>query len=232
MQGGADLVHSGQIVDAHQVEAEAIDVVFIDPVLQGFTDVLTHHGPLTGDLVAAAAGVAVGTILIEAVEIVRDEQLEVTVVGPSGMVVDYVHDHADAGPVQGLYHLLELPDAPGAVRRVGGVTSLRYVVIMGVVTPVVLRGIREGLVHAHVIETGKQMDVGDAEFDEVIQPGSIPGGGGGAALGQSQKFPFVRDAGRLVHAKVAHMELVEHGIGGRSEGRAAVLRPPFRVGGQ
>ena len=50
----ADLIHRLDVVDAHEVEAEAVDVVFVDPVFDAFEHELAHHGFIRGSLVATA----------------------------------------------------------------------------------------------------------------------------------------------------------------------------------
>ena len=55
----ANLVHSLDIVNAHQVEAETIDMVFVYPVLYRLKHKAAHHGLFGGRLVATAGAVAV-----------------------------------------------------------------------------------------------------------------------------------------------------------------------------
>ncbi len=78
------------------------------------------------------------------------------------MVIDNVHDNADAFVVQGLNHLLELVDSHFAVVGVGGVGAFGGVVVHRVIAPVELVGVEFGFVYAGVIIDGEQMHVGDA----------------------------------------------------------------------
>ena len=39
----ADLIHRLDVMDTHQVEAEAVDMVFVDPVFHALQHELAHH---------------------------------------------------------------------------------------------------------------------------------------------------------------------------------------------
>ena len=45
------------------------------------------------------------------------------------MVVDNIHDHPKAAAMKGLDHFLKLPDAHRAIGGIGGVGSLRNIII-------------------------------------------------------------------------------------------------------
>ncbi|MBL7866303.1 MAG: hypothetical protein JNK10_15660, partial [Cyclobacteriaceae bacterium] len=51
------LIQRLDIVNAHEVEAEAIDMILLNPVFARFDDVLAHHGTFGGRLVAASGGI-------------------------------------------------------------------------------------------------------------------------------------------------------------------------------
>ena len=104
---------------AHQVYTEAVDVVLVNPVTHGLEHEVAHGVKLTGGLVAASRAVrplAVGRLAVENVGI---SALEIAALDVESMVVNHVEYYADAGLVQGAYHLLELAYARCRVVRVG-----------------------------------------------------------------------------------------------------------------
>ena len=126
--GGVDLVHfipddvhRLNVVNAHEVETEAVDVVFIDPVFHRFNHEPPHHRTVRGGLVATPRAVGILSFVGLAIVIVGIGLLEITIIDVVGVVVNHVKNHANAGIVEGLHHLLELPDPACRVGRVGGV---------------------------------------------------------------------------------------------------------------
>ena len=64
VQRGAHRVDALGIVQAHQVEPEAVDVVLLRPVEDGVDEVPPRHGALAGKLVAAAAAVGKAAVRV------------------------------------------------------------------------------------------------------------------------------------------------------------------------
>ena len=96
---------------AHQVEAEAIDMVFLCPIEHRLYHELAHERLLARCLVAATG--AVGNLAVGCgTEVIsRISKVEVALLDIEGMVVDNIKNDADACLVKSLHHLLELPDA-------------------------------------------------------------------------------------------------------------------------
>ncbi len=86
------------------------------------------------------------------------------------MVIDDVHDHADAVVMQRLHHLLELVYPHFAVVRVRRVAALGYIVVLRVVAPVELCA-RTGLIDSGEIVNRLQVNVGDAQLPELVCSG-------------------------------------------------------------
>ena len=165
----ANEVHRLNVVNAHQVEAEAVDVVLANPILHTLQHEATHHRTLRGRLVSTARAVAIGsTIFIKefsahhhllhatcrmlplfsfAIIVIGERPLEITVNDVVSMVVDHVEDDADASLVERLHHLLELADATRGVIGIGAVGTFRHVVVHRVVAPVVLIVLQPHFIH-------------------------------------------------------------------------------------
>ena len=137
----ADIVHCVYIEDAHQVETEAVEVIFLCPVLHGINDELADHRTFGSNVIAAAGGVLTGSV-----EVARNELVE-AVVGVICMVVNNVHDNADACIVQRLNHLFEFCYSYFTVIRISGVGAFGSVVVNRVITPVELRFVKLGFVY-------------------------------------------------------------------------------------
>ena len=84
------------------------------------------------------------------------------------MVVNHVHNNADAVCVQGFYHLLHFFYPHFPVCRVGGVGAFRHIVIDRVIAPVKLFGVDIALVHGTEIIDRKQMHMGNAKFFDLV----------------------------------------------------------------
>ncbi|ESU50210.1 hypothetical protein P376_1812 [Streptomyces sp. HCCB10043] len=208
-------------VVAHQVEAEAVDLVLLGPGDDGVDDELAHHGVL-GRGVGAAGGGGDGAVLQEPLVVAGHDPVEdrlVVLPGGDGVVVDDVHDRAQSGLVEALDHLPELDRALGAV-RVGGVGALGDGVVERVVAPVeaVLGG---GLAHALLLLLG------------------VGCGGGQVAVGRRLVLLLLRDGpdvedGQQVdvaRAGVGELLQVPHALGagvGEGEVFAGVLRRAIR----
>ena len=77
VHGSPYLVHRLNVVNSHQVKAEAVNVVFVNPILHALYHELPHHRLLAGCLVATARTVAVAAVCVLAVVVVRIGTLEV-----------------------------------------------------------------------------------------------------------------------------------------------------------
>ena len=229
---GGDFVHRLDVVYGHEVEAEAVDVIFLRPVFHRVDDKVAHHLAVRGGLVAAARGIAVAAVGAVAVEVARGREREVRGVVVGGVVIYHVHHHAYAGIVEGLYHFLHLAYAGCGVGGVGRVAPFGRVVVIRVIAPVILVRRQVGLVYRVVVIRRQYVHVGHAEFLQVVYAGGAAFGRLRVALGKGQELALVHYARRGVDAEVAVVHLVEHGIGYVVEARAVVLVPSGRIGGR
>ena len=212
-------VHRLDVVHAHEVEAESVDVVLINPVFHRLNHELPHQGPVGGRFVAAAGAVAVAAVGILAIIVVGPGALEVGVLNVVGVVVHHIEDDTYAGAVQGLHHLLELAYAAGRVVGIGGVAALRHIVVHRVVAPVVLIVGEACLVDRAEVVGGQYVH---GIHPELLQVADGPG------LGEGEEFARMLRTDTLHghvgvevdvagDGEVAVVHLVDDEVGGRAE---------------
>ena len=233
IQRGAQQIHRFHVVNFHQVEAETVQVVFLRPVEDRVDEIPPGHGALAGKLVAAAAAVRIAAVLVFPEKVSRHDVVQNVLVAV-GVVVDHIHDDADAGLVQGLDHGAALPDADFAVVGVGGIAALRDVEVDGVIAPVVLFRQRFCFVHTAEIVHRHDLDIAHTQLLQVVQAGGVGAvpAQGGAGLGEGQKLPApVRaDTAGGILREIADAHLPDHPFLGRDV-RPPVVLPPGGRGG-
>ena len=106
-------------MQTHEVETEAVDVIFLRPVLDRVDHVLSVHSLVGSGLVAAAGAVGIGAarhsvVILRRCLFKRRSEVE-------GVVVNNVHYNGDASVVERLNHLLELGDSNVAVEGIRGI---------------------------------------------------------------------------------------------------------------
>ncbi len=164
VEHGPDLVHGLNIMDAHQIKAETVDMIFLSPVADGIQHIKPHHAAVAGRFTAAAAGVGKAAVRHGAVIIIGHGQMLKRFIRIIGMIVDHVQDDADACPVQGQDHLLHLPYPFCPVIRIRRVRPLRAIVIKGIIAPVVGIAVYVVCRLRCIIRTGQQMNVRNAQL--------------------------------------------------------------------
>ena len=229
---GAHGVHGLHVDQAHQVEAEAVDVVFAGPVRHRIHNVPAEHRVFAGRVAAAAGTVGERPIVRAAAEVAGHHAFE-PVVGGVHVVVDHVHDDLEPRAVQGLDHRLAFADPHLAVVGVGAVGAFGHVVVDRVVPPVELAVLGQGLVHGAVVVERQQLHAGHAEALEVVQAGGRCGiardVGPIVREGQEPPAMFRGHPAVQVVAEVADMSLPYDQFAVGDIG-AAVLAPSLGVG--
>ena len=197
------------------VEAEAVDVHLLDPVVQAVDDELLDDRVVRVDRVAAPGVVHVVLPLgrVDQVVGVVAEALEADrrahVVALARVVEDDVEDHLDPGLVERLHHVAELGDLR-ALLRAHAVARLRREVAVRVVAPVVAKlGAVDRVDPAHLAlvesEHRQQLDRGDAE---VLQVGDL--------LDDPRERAGMLDARALRAREAADVHLVDDRVAHRS----------------
>ncbi len=156
-----------------QVESEAIDVHFLNPVAEAVQGHFQHLGLREVERVAGTGEVDVPAPVVGQQPVVAGvvgalpAQRWTEVIALAGVVVDDVEDDLDAGRVQFAHHPAKLADLH---QRVGtaGVPRLRRKEVEGAVPPIVGQVLfsQERVVDKGV--DGQQLDGGDAETGQVL----------------------------------------------------------------
>ena len=236
VQIGADLIHGFDVVQTHEVETEAINVILVCPILGGFDHELTEHQLVGSGLVAAAGTVGENAAAAHSVIIAGSGFLEAGA-GREGVVVNNVHDDGDASVVECLHHLLEFLDSDVTVVGIRGVGAFGSVVVFGIVTPVTVGGGgSDGLVNGAEVVNRLQLDAVDACFYQIIGAGGDVAclaveGGAAFCKGEIGTLVLSADAGVLVDGEVAHMYFPDDCLAGVLEDNMLVGAPAFGVGG-
>ena len=242
-QQGLKLRHRRARLVAHQVEAEGVDAVFTRPQPHRVQHQPAHH-PVLGCAVVAAGAALHHAGRIQPVVVTGHDAVEHRIgmlARRRQVVVDHVHAHPQAGAVQRHHHLAELADADGAIIGPAGKAAFGGVEVQRVVAPVVAipggaghhrrllrqavrrglrhsRGAAAALGHAGQIEDRQQVHVRQAGAGQRCQMPQA----GAARVGKGRVLPAqgLGQAG-IVGREIAHMQLVDHRIGGAAQRRRA-----------
>ena len=148
------------------------------------------------------------------------------------MVIYYVHHHAETIVVQRLDHLFHLGDPYLPVEGVCGVAAFGYIVVHGIIAPVIPADIGPALVHRAKVKDRKQLHMGDPQSFDVIQTRGGAVGECGPGFRQAQEFALMADVGAVVEGQVPQMQLVDDRVrNGLAPVGIGVGVPAVRVGG-
>ena len=131
-------VHRLDIMYAHQVEAEAVDMIFPGPEFDRFDDIMSHHFAFRGCLVSATGSVGIRTVGVLPVKISGNSQVEIRMVGRCRVVIDHIEYNAETVLMQAFHHLFKFADTDDRISRICRITSIGNIVILRVISPVVM----------------------------------------------------------------------------------------------
>ena len=143
----ADFIHCLDVVNAHQVEAETVYMIFFNPVEHGFDHILTHHGTVACRFVAASRTICQRTIGFLTIEISRNRTLKVASVSIVRVIVHHVEYYPNTGFVERLHHLFEFTDANSRIIRISRIRTIGHIVILRIISPIVFIFIQFGFIH-------------------------------------------------------------------------------------
>ena len=168
-----------------QIEPEAVNVVLRDPILERVLDHARHHriGPIER---IAGAGDVVREVVVR-----RDIPKYILV---RRVVVNHVHDDADALPVEVVDHLFDFKNTVRVIGGSLGVVRSRHIVIERIVSPVetgILRGRTDAVV---IVEKRHDLNMGHAHIDQMVDTGAGSASRsvhGGACVGHPLEVPAI-----------------------------------------
>jgi len=238
---------------AHEVEAHAVDGVVARPDHRRVDHQLGHHRVLGGG-VGAAGAVLYRALRVQALVVAGHDAVEHRLrllAGGAGVVVDHVHAHAQAGPVQRLHHAAEFQHPQRAVGGAAGIAAFGRGEVQRVVAPVVAiaggAGAGRGLLHLAVgrgcgqgrevgrgaallghggeVEHRQQVHVGQAGPGQRLQVAHAVR----TAMREGQVFAAVGGGhSGVAEREVAQVQLVDDELGGRLHGGWPWRRGPAR----
>ena len=141
-------------------------MIFLRPIGNGFHHKFAKHISFRSGVIAASAGRRIGTRIRISVIIIRNDFIKGAVC-IIGMIVNHIHNNTDSRLMECLYHLLEFTDSDLSVIRIGSITALGNVIILGIVAPVKAR-IGITLVHGRIIVYGKKMHMRNTKRLQII----------------------------------------------------------------
>ena len=114
----SELIECFSVMESHQVEAEAVDMILIDPVETRLDQEFSEHLSLGRCVVAAARSARVSAVFVHSVVVLRNSIAEAGFLRRCRMVINNVHNDRYARIVKSLYHLLALGDTNISVIRI------------------------------------------------------------------------------------------------------------------
>ena len=227
MNSGLNLLHGSKVVQTHQVETEAVQIVFLCPVADGVDHELTVHISFGSGVVATAGsgGVCAGSGV--AVVVIRNDLVKgaVCVVG---VVINHVHNYANAGVVERLHHFLILTDTDFTVVGIGGVAAFRNIVVLGIVAPVEL-AVGVGFVNGCIVVNGQQVDIVDAQLYQVVDTDALAVLVDKTTLGEGKVLALIPGVGDLV-GEVSYVDFPNGSIGVGLDAGGELCAPAGGVG--
>ena len=226
-----NLIHGLYVMDAHQVEAETVDMIFPGPIADRLNHETPHHRTFTSRFIATSGSIRPFPFLVRPVKIPRYRTFEIASFRDRGMIVHHVHHYPDTCPVKGHHHLLEFPDTHIRFVRVGGIRTFRHVIILRVITPVVLWFVELRLIHRGEIERRQQLYVGHPQFLQMVEPRFLPQISLCPLLRERQKLASVMNARYGINGKIPVMQFINNNIRKTLQQWTFVFVPALRVGG-
>ena len=77
-------------------------------MFEGLLDILSHHGAFTCYVISTEGSIGPLSLCIIAVEITRNDLFKSVLICLVDVIVDYIHDDTQIGPVIGVNGVLEL----------------------------------------------------------------------------------------------------------------------------
>ena len=226
----ADFLHGNNIVYPHQVEAEAVNMIFLRPVAYRLNHKLTHHSTFACRFVAASGSIGKLSVVFVTVKISGYSTFKITSPRQCRMIIHDIHNHPDARPMQRHYHLFKLADAHIGFIRVGGIRTFGNIIILRIISPVILRLVELGLIDRREIERRQQMYMSYPQFFQMVDTSFLSQISMCTVFCQSQKLSTILDTRYRIDRKVTMVHFINNDIGETLQRRTGILFPPLWIG--
>ena len=144
------------------------------------------------------------------------------------MIVNHIEDHAEAGLVKRLDHLLEFLDTGNRIVWVCRIRTLDSIVVVWIISPVILIVLQTCLIHSDEVCRREKLDICHSDFLEVVDTGSKAVRILRAFLCKSKILTLVVHSRSLMDREVPVMHLINDDVR-RLDERTLVLSPTLRI---
>ena len=169
MHCGYDLIDCFGIQQAYQIKAEAVNMIFICPVVDRIHNIFPYHRTLGSRIVSASGTVRITAVRVRSGEIFRHQLVERECIRIVYMIIYHIHNDIDVTVMQRLYHLLHLFHPNFTVIRICRVGTLWHIVIHRIIPPVILRRIQLCLINGTVIIGRQQVNMRNSQIFQIIE---------------------------------------------------------------
>ena len=114
-----NFIHRCYIMNAHQIKAKTVKVIFINPMQHGFYHIFPHHRTVTCRFIATSGSVSKATIRHLAIKISRHCTFKVAFSRIECMIIHHVQHYTNSCFMQCLHHLFELFNTNRRIIRIG-----------------------------------------------------------------------------------------------------------------
>ena len=224
----ADDVHCLDIVDSHQVKAESVDMIFLHPPLERLDHIFAEHFLLRSCLISAARTVEEASIFTHTVEISRHCAFETGLGCIRSVIVNHIENHAEAGLMKSLDHLLEFLDTGNRIVWVCRIRTLDSIVVVWIISPVILIVLKTCLIHSDEVCRREKLDISHSDLLEMVDTGSETVRILCTFLCKSKILTLIVHSRSLMDGEIPVMHLINDDVR-RLDERTLVLSPSFRI---
>ena len=148
----------------HQIESKTVNVIFFRPEFDRLNDIMANHFAFWGCLISTPGSIWIGTVGILAVKISRNRQVKIRMLGWGCMVINHIEYNTKTILMEAFYHLFKFADTGGGGDRIGRVTSIWYIIILRVISPIVFVFLQFPFIDCGEIEWRKDVYMRYSQF--------------------------------------------------------------------
>ena len=146
-------------------------MVFVKPVQHRLYHIFPHHRTVTRRFITTGRTISKATIRHLAIEIPWYRTFKITLSSIKCMIIHYIQHHPDASPMQSLHHLLEFLNTNRRIIRIGGIRSIRYIIVLWVISPIIFIFIQFRFIHRSIVIRRQNVNMCHTQFFQMIDAG-------------------------------------------------------------